>query len=254
MLEISNITKESKRLIDWIKIQMGDRTDTNAVIGISGGKDSTIAAALCVEALGKDRVIGVLMPDGEQSDFVDAMAVVQWLGIAYSVIDIHDICEAEYAALRKAGFEELPPLVLTNTPPRVRMATLYNIAQMCHGRVVNTSNLSERYVGWSTKWGDGVGDFAPFADLTVNEVLLIGKELGVPKPLLYKAPADGLTGKTDEENLGASYAAIDSVIRKGPLPDVNEYAAIVGRHKAARHKENCVNIPKFCPTLTLIEN
>ena len=203
--------------IQWIKEYFDGNPNGKAIIGISGGKDSTIAAALCVEALGANRVIGVLMPNGEQSDIADAREVCQFLEIDYHEINIGSAYNnLMYAVQEKYTMSELPPIVTTNTPARLRMTVLYMIAGMHEGsRVVNTCNRSEDFVGYSTKYGDAAGDFSPLGKLTVREVLEIGDELGLPHHLVHKAPSDGMCGKTDEDNLGFTYAALDEYIRTG---------------------------------------
>ena len=201
----------------------------NAVLGISGGKDSSVAAALCVEALGKDRVIGVLMPKGEQHDIDMAHLLVNHLGIRHYVINIQDAVEG----LLKSMPEDLPltPQTLQNIPPRVRMTTLYAVSQSNNGRVVNTCNLSEDWVGYSTRYGDSVGDFSPMSNLTVTEVKELGRLLGLPDVLVDKVPIDGLCGKTDEDNLGFTYAELDVYIRTGFIADPDKKANIDRRHK-----------------------
>ena len=201
----------------------------NAVLGISGGKDSSVAAALCVEALGKDRVIGVLMPKGEQHDIDMAHLLVNHLGIRHYVINIQDAVEG----LLKSMPADLPltPQTLQNIPPRVRMTTLYAVSQSNNGRVVNTCNLSEDWVGYSTRYGDSVGDFSPMSNLTVTEVKELGRLLGLPDVLVDKVPIDGLCGKTDEENLGFTYAELDVYIRTGHIADPEKKANIDRRHK-----------------------
>ncbi len=188
----------------------------HAVVGISGGKDSSVAAALCVEALGKDRVIGVLMPCGIQKDIDMARKLVEHLGIQSYTVNIESAVQGitnEIAEL------ELSVQAKTNLPPRVRMAVLYAVSQSVNGRVVNTCNLSEDWVGYSTRYGDSVGDFSPLSRLTVTEVKAIGRILGLPDELVDKVPVDGLCGKTDEENLGFSYEMLDRYIREGICED-----------------------------------
>ncbi len=202
----------------------------NAVIGISGGKDSSIAAALCVEALGKDRVIGVLMPCGEQADIGCALQLVEHLGIKHYVVNIKAAVDGIIAALPDGL--ELSAQSRTNLPPRIRMSTLYAVSQSCNGRVVNTCNLSEDWVGYSTRYGDAAGDFSPMSHLTVTEIKQIGHLLGVPAELVDKTPIDGLCGKTDEENLGFTYAVLDKYIRTGACEDEAVKALIDARHKA----------------------
>ena len=187
--------------------------DCNAVIGISGGKDSSVAAALCVEALGRERVIGVLMPKGEQHDIDKAFLLVDHLGIKHFVINIKDAVDGVINNLpENVALSEQAKM---NLPPRIRMSTLYAVSQSCNGRVCNTCNLSEDWVGYSTRYGDSVGDFSPMSNLTVTEVKAVGRELGLPDELVDKVPIDGLCGKTDEENLGFSYDTLDKYIRTG---------------------------------------
>ena len=201
----------------------------NAVIGISGGKDSSIAAALCVEALGKDRVIGVLMPFGEQHDIDMAYLLVNHLGIKHYVVNIKDAMDGILGSFP----EELPLSVQakTNLPPRIRMSTLYAVSQSVNGRVVNTCNLSEDWVGYSTRYGDAAGDFSPLCNLTVAEIKQIGRVLGLPDVLVDKVPIDGLCGKTDEDNLGFTYAELDRYIRTGEIDDLEKKARIDRLHK-----------------------
>lgn len=199
----------------------------NAVVGISGGKDSSVAAALCVEALGKDRVIGVLMPCGEQADIDCALALVDHLDIRRYVVNIKDAVDGVTGAIPF----ELSKQSTTNLPARIRMATLYAVSQSCNGRVVNTCNLSEDWVGYSTRYGDAAGDFSPLSRLTVTEVKAIGRLLGLPAFLVDKVPIDGLSGKTDEENLGFTYAALDRYIREGVIDDEEAKAKIDRLHK-----------------------
>lgn len=211
------------QIIQWLKDWFEQNgKDCNAVIGISGGKDSSVAAALCVEALGKDRVIGVMMPDGEQKDILDSWKLVHYLDIRHYVVDISSSKEALYKAIYK-GMTDFSEFKITdqtkfNLPPRLRMATLYAIAQSNNGRVINTCNLSETLLGWETRWGDAVGDVAPLADLTATEVVQIGKELGLPIDLVEKVPSDGLCGSSDEDKFGFTYAEFDKCIRTGDKP------------------------------------
>ena len=201
----------------------------NAVVGISGGKDSSVVAALCVEALGADRVIGVLMPCGDQHDIDCAYALVNHLGIKHYVVNIKEALEGLKAAL--PAELELTAQSLNNMPPRIRMTTLYAVSQSCNGRVANTCNLSEDWVGYSTRYGDSVGDFSPLSRLTVAEVKQIGHLLGLPAELVEKTPIDGLCGKTDEDNLGFTYAELDRYIRTGEIEDADKRELIDRKHK-----------------------
>ena len=204
--------------VEWIRQFFAENgPDCNAVLGISGGKDSSVVAALCVEALGADRVIGVLMPCGEQADIDCSLKLVNHLGIRYYTVNI----QAAVEGLKSAMPEDLPLSTqsITNLPPRIRMATVYAVSQSVNGRVANTCNLSEDWVGYSTRYGDSVGDFSPLSRLTVAEVKEIGHLLGLPYDLVEKVPIDGLCGKTDEDNLGFTYAVLDRYIRTGEIDD-----------------------------------
>ena len=201
----------------------------NAVVGISGGKDSSVVAALCVEALGKDRVIGVLMPCGVQHDIDCAYQLVNHLGIKHYVVNIKDALEGIKAAM--PADLPLSTLSVTNLPPRIRMTTLYAVSQSCNGRVANTCNLSEDWVGYSTRYGDSVGDFSPLSRLTVAEVKEIGHLLNLPSELVEKTPIDGLCGKTDEDNLGFTYAELDRYIRTGEIDDPAKKEIIDRKHR-----------------------
>jgi len=199
----------------------------NAVVGISGGKDSSVVAALCVEALGKERVIGVLMPNGEQHDIDMAKLLVEHLGIRHYIVNIHDAVEG----IKNSIPFELSAQSVQNLPPRIRMTTLYAVSQSHNGRVANTCNLSEDWVGYSTRYGDSVGDFSPCSHLTVQEVKAVGRVLGLPEVLVEKVPIDGLCGKTDEDNLGFTYAELDRYIREGVIEDAEKKANIDHRHR-----------------------
>lgn len=241
-----NAEKVKNDCIAWIKQFFEENgKDCNAVIGISGGKDSSIAAALCVEALGKDRVIGVLMPCGEQHDIDAAYMLVDHLGIKRYVVNIKDAVEGLKAALPEGL--EVSSQTVTNIPPRIRMTTLYAVSQSCNGRVVNTCNLSEDWVGYSTRYGDAAGDFSPLSNLTVAEVKEIGHLLGLPAELVEKTPIDGLCGKTDEDNLGFTYAELDRYIRTGEIDDMDKKAIIDRKHKANLFKLQLM--PAFKPEL-----
>lgn len=214
-----NAKKVTADIVEWIKEWFEQNgKGCNAVLGISGGKDSSVVAALCVEALGKDRVIGVLMPNGEQHDIDMAELLVSHLGIKSYVVNIKDAYDGMMSAVKKAVGEP-SPFTTTNLPPRLRMAAVYAVSQSQNGRVANTCNLSEDYVGYSTKYGDAAGDFSPLSRLTVDEVKKVGRVLGLPDVLVDKVPIDGLCGKTDEDNLGFTYAVLDKYIREGVCED-----------------------------------
>ncbi len=233
-----NAEKTAAEVIEWVKeyFEKNASPTTKAVIGISGGKDSSVAAAICVKALGKDRVIGVLMPQGEQADIAFSKLLVKTLDIQSYTINIGDTMDAFMNELGKNI--EVSNQAKVNTPARIRMTTLYAVAACVGGRVVNTCNLSEDWVGYSTKFGDAAGDFSPLSDLTVTEILQIGDYIGLPKELVHKVPIDGLCGKTDEENLGFTYAMLDTYIRGeddlSHVPDIKE--KIDRLHAANLHK------------------
>lgn len=223
-----NAEKVKNECVQWIRDFFEENgKDCNAVVGISGGKDSSIVAALCVEALGKDRVIGVLMPNGEQADIDMAKLLVSHLGIRHYIVNIKDAVDGVINAIPF----ELQMQSLTNLPPRIRMATLYAVSQSHNGRVANTCNLSEDWVGYSTRYGDSVGDFSPCSNLTVDEMKQIGRLIGLPSVLVDKVPIDGLCGKTDEDNLGFTYAVLDRYIRTGEIDDPDTKAKIDRMHK-----------------------
>ena len=225
-----NVEKATEGIIKWIQNWFDKNgKGCNAVIGISGGKDSTVCAGLLVKALGKDRVIGVLMPNGAQADINDSYKVCEFLGINKYVINID---RAYQHILRCMGFNLMNVSRQTeeNLPPRLRMSVLYAVSQSVNGRVCNTCNLSEDWVGYSTRYGDSVGDFSPLSNYTVTEVKEIGHYLGLPDELVDKTPIDGLCGKSDEENLGFTYAELDQYIRNGILPSPKIKKIIDDRH------------------------
>jgi NAD+ synthase len=234
----------TQNVIQWIKDYFKDNTDGKVVIGISGGKDSTIVAALCVKALGADRVIGVLMPNGTQSDIYDSYRVCGYLGINNFEVDISDsYCKLLAEIRASTRITDIPSAVETNLPSRLRMCTLYTIAAMYpNSRVVNTSNFSERYIGYSTKFGDGAGDFSPIGNLTVREVLAIGDDLGLLHELVHKTPSDGMSGMSDEDKLGFTYEELDDYLEHKDIPeDVKE--KIERLHSINLHKME--DMPRF---------
>ena len=225
--------KIKNECVAWIRdFFENNGKDCNAVVGISGGKDSSIVAALCVEALGKDRVIGVLMPCGEQADIDMAKLLVEHLGIKHYIINIRDAVEG----LKKNFPFELSNQSVVNLPPRIRMSTLYAVSQSHNGRVANTCNLSEDWVGYSTRYGDSVGDFSPCSFLTVHEMRQIGRLLGLPDVLVDKVPIDGLSGKTDEDNLGFTYDELDRYIRTGEIENAEHKEKIDYLHRINQFK------------------
>ena len=228
--------KATKATVEWIRNWFEQNgPGCNVIVGISGGKDSSIAAALCVEALGKDRVIGVLMPNGEQSDLDMAMLLVDHLGIEHYIINIQDAYQGLVKQIEDAGIEFSKDSEI-NLPPRLRMSTLYAVGQSKNGRVVNTCNLSEDWVGYSTRYGDSVGDFSPMSFFTTAEIRAMGRELGLPSVLVDKTPSDGLSGMSDEDKLGFTYAALDRYIRTGVCEDDAVRERIDRLHRINRFK------------------
>lgn len=221
-----------KWIQDWFEI---NGKGCKGVLGISGGKDSSVVAALLVEALGKENVVGVLMPNGEQFDIDVSEALVKHLGIKSYVVNIKEAYDGVISELNKSGIE-LTPQAVTNLPPRLRMTTVYAVSQCVNGRVANTCNLSEDWVGYSTRYGDSAGDFSPLARLTVQEVKEIGRALGLPDIFVDKVPIDGLCGKTDEDNLGFTYATLDRYIREGVCEDEEIKAKIDRMHRINQFK------------------
>jgi len=245
-------------IVSWIRWWFRHNGDgCNAIIGISGGKDSSVVAALCVEALGKDRVIGILMPNHEQSDIEDAYKLVEHLGIRHTAINVgHAIDYLSNSVNSLALYRKRNGLGMSismskqaeiNLPPRIRMATLYAFSQSLNGRVANTCNLSEDWVGYSTRYGDSVGDFSPLSMLTTDEVIAVGKACGLPDELVEKVPADGLCGSTDEMNLGFTYRALNEYIRTGVCSDPQVKERIDAKHKANLFKLMPMPVFKYRP-------
>jgi NAD+ synthase len=240
-----NVEKVTNELVQWIRDWFEENgKGCNAVIGISGGKDSSIVAALCVAALSKERVIGVLMPNGEQKDISDAKKLVEFLGIRNYVCNIKEAVDGVLNSLTASGITPSEQTII-NLPPRIRMSTLYALSQTFNGRVANTCNLSEDYVGYSTRYGDSAGDFSPLGKLTVQEVKEIGKYLKLPLDLVEKVPSDGLSGCSDEDKLGFTYAELDKYIREGIIDNEQTKAKIDRLNKINAFKLQV--IPAFLP-------
>lgn len=234
-------------VVQWIAEWFNENgKDCNAVIGISGGKDSSVVAALCTEALGKDRVIGVLMPNHIQDDIEYSHVLCEHLGIKNYTVDVGVAIDELLNNIHfRATDIEISDQTKTNLPARIRMATLYAVSQTINGRVANTCNLSEDWVGYATRYGDAAGDFSPLSQLTVSEVKAIGRELGLPSELVDKTPTDGLCGKTDEDNLGFTYDTLDRYIRTGEIDDEDVKAKIDSMHEKNLFKLQLM--PSFYP-------
>lgn len=240
-----NARKAADACIQWIRDWFEENgKGCNAVIGISGGKDSTVVAGLCAKALGPERVIGVMLPDGVQPDIQDSRDVIEALGIhgvEYNIKDATDALLDSMTGLselaHKLGFKDVPSQQSReNLPPRIRMSALYLIAQSFNGRVSNNCNLSENWIGYSTIYGDTAGDFAPISSFTASEVIAIGRAIGIPERFLVKAPSDGLCGKTDEDKLGFTYAVLDRYLREGVIEDMAVKGCIDGLHNRNKFK------------------
>lgn len=242
-----DVKKVTEDIILWIREWFEKNgKGCNAILGISGGKDSSVAAALCVAALGKERVIGVLMPNGEQHDIDMSQKLVDHLGIESYTVNI----KAGYEGLLNEVSKQLGGVskdTEINLAPRVRMATLYAVGQSRNGRVVNTCNLSEDWVGYSTRYGDSVGDFSPLSMLCVREVKAIGRYLGLPEDLIEKVPIDGLCGQTDEEKLGFTYEMLDHYIREGVCEDAEKKAKIDRLYAINRFKVRFMDVFPYDP-------
>lgn len=225
-----NVKDACEECISWIRRWFEENgKGCNAVLGISGGKDSSVCAALCVAALGKERVIGVLMPQGEQTDIDYSHDLCKTLDIKNYTVNIGSAVAAIRDNLEKCM--EITNQTKFNLPARIRMATVYAVAQSNNGRVINTCNMSEDYVGYSTRYGDAAGDMSPISTFTVAEVRKIGEYLGLPEKFVRKVPSDGLCGKTDEDNLGFTYDTLDKYIREGIEPDPATKQRIDTLHK-----------------------
>lgn len=240
--DVKKVTDECVGWIsDWFE---KNGKGCNAVLGISGGKDSSVVAALCVKALGRDRVIGVMMPCGVQSDIDYAKELCDFLKIKNYTVNIADAVNGVTNAIGESF--EITRQTRFNLPARIRMATVYAVAQSNNGRVANTCNMSEDYVGYSTRYGDSAGDFSPLANLTVTEVRCVGRYLGLPEKFVEKPPLDGLCGKTDEENLGFTYDTLDRYIRLGENPPEEIKKKIDSLHEMNMFKLRYMDV--FCPS------
>ncbi len=243
----------TRNVVNWTKSILEKNHQTKVVIGISGGKDSSVVAAICAKAIGPENVIGVMMPCGIQKDIADSQKLIDFLGIKSTTVNIgnafNDLCNAINLGV------ELSYDTLTNLPARLRMSTLYAVAQTVGGFVANTCNLSEDYApgGYATLFGDNAGSFASIQDMTVTEVIEVGEDLGLPYNLLHKTPIDGLQQLSDEEKIakqtgieGWTYARFDKLIRGEKHDFTPEEVEILRKGaQAGKFKRDIVQIPKF---------
>lgn len=228
---------------DWLRDYAKANNMTKAVLGVSGGKDSTVVAAILAKVLGAHNVMGLLMPNGEQKDIDDSLRVIKHIGIPYNIFNIKSSYDSIVDMFNHG--DEISKEAKINIAPRIRMTTLYTYGQTYGYRVAGTGNLSERFLGYFTKWGDGASDFNILANFTSLEVMRLGEELGLPLDLVYKTPADGLSGLSDEEKLGVSYVDVHNYIRHQHKYkyDISmykpEYDKIQRLFDRAKHKINC---------------
>lgn len=259
--DVAKITEDCINWINkWILGEGHGNEETKVVIGISGGCDSTVTAGLLVKALGKDRVIGVMMPNGEQKDISDSKKVIDHLGIKSYIINIGTSYDQLEATITNAvgEFSDKVEMFTTNTPARLRMASLYGLgAVLGNCRIVNTCNLSEDVVGYATLYGDSAGDFSPINHLTKTEVRAIGHYLELPTELVDKTPTDGMSlnedgsYKSDESKLGISYTDLDKFIRETTTGDTDTDRRIFEKFEANLFKLKLIQLPHFNPYLPI---
>ena len=244
-----NAEKVKNDIVKWIRDWFDENgPGCNGVVAVSGGKDSSVVAALLVEALGKDRVIGVMLPRGVQPDIDMSYLLVKHLGIKSYEINVGETIDALEREMRNVmGEDAVSAQAIVNLPPRVRMAATYAVSQSVNGRVANTCNLSEDWVGYATRYGDNAGDFSPLSRLTVQEVKAVGRVLGLPDVLVDKVPSDGLQAKTDEDNLGFTYAVLDRYIREGVIEDQETKKRIDHLHKINQFKLKYMDCFEYVP-------
>lgn len=253
-----NLETAQNKIIDFIRNETLKAGVTGAVIGISGGIDSALAATLAVKALGKDQVLGIHMPESgltPAEDSKDAKALADWLDIEFQTIDISGIISAFLAAVPKS--ESADRLSMGNLKARTRMSLLYFHANRMNRMVIGTGNKTEILLGYFTKYGDGGVDLEPIGGLYKTEVWELSRRLGVPEPLITKKPSAGLwAGQTDEAELGISYVKVDEVLRKleqniDPESIMNtlevseeQLNSVINRIERSEHKRNAPPVPQ----------
>ena len=245
MLEKQVLEREAKNAIEWIKEYVEKTKAKGIVIGNSGGKDSATVLAMAVKAIGKERVISVAMPCfSKETDLVDAKLVADTFEVPLLKIDLSSAYQEMENEINCQIPQGLTQEAIINIKPRLRMTTLYGIAQTLGYLVIGTGNLCEAMVGYTTKWGDNSSDLNPIGNFTVEEVLAIGKMLGVPEKIFHKAPNDGLGGQTDEEKMGIQYRQIEEMIEKGSTEEKAKQE-IIKRYQNSKHKRRTVPIYIF---------
>lgn len=232
----------TKNVVNWVKDFFEKVGKTDAVLGISGGKDSSVVAAICVAALGKEHVHGVLLPCGIQKDISDSYKLVDHLGIDYDVQDIETLVKESLALVEGANNSYDAK---TNVGARIRTNQIMVTAQT-HGWIMaNTCNRSENCLSWASIWGDSVGSFSPLDMLTTEEVIEIGDDLGLPYELTHKVPIDGLQPLSDEEKFGFSYHEVNELIRHGIRGE--HYDKIIQMYNNGKFKMEMIRLPHFDP-------
>lgn len=245
---ILNLEEETNNIIKWIKEYIKQSGAKGVVVGNSGGKDSSTVIALATKAIGKENVITIGMPClSNDNDLEDARLVSETFNVPILEIDLSSTYNELEDKINKELIKnnlsnEISKEGKINIRPRLRMTTLYGVAQTLGYLVAGTGNKSEAFVGYTTKWGDSSSDFNPIANFTVEEVLQIGKYLGVPNKIITKAPNDGLEGKTDEEKMGVTYKQIAEYMETGKT-DIEVIEKIEKLHKISEHKRN--PIPEY---------
>ena len=234
----------TQKVVDWTGDFFKTVGKTDAVLGISGGKDSSVVAAICAAALGKEHVHGVLLPCGIQKDISCSYQLVDHLGISYDVQDIETLVNESLALVPGA---DKSYDAKTNAPARIRMNQIMVTAQTHGWLMANTGNRSENIISWMTLFGDHAGSFAPLDMLTTEEVIEIGDDLGLPYELTHKVPIDGLQPLSDEEKLGFPYKELSDLIRKGIRGE--HYDLIMQKFYANKFKLEMIKIQKFDPKL-----
>ncbi len=245
MLEKEELEQEMNNAINWIKQYVQNSGSKGVVIGNSGGKDSATVLAMASKAIGKENVLAVSMPcNSQNSDFEDAELVAKTFDVRNIKVDLSNTYNTMEEEINLKLDQNLSKESTINIKPRLRMTTLYGIAQSLGYLVIGTGNLCEAMVGYTTKWGDNSSDFNPIGNFTVNEVLEIGKMLGVPEKILKKAPSDGLGGLTDEEKMGIKYSQIEEMIEIGNTEEKAK-EEIIKKYKNSKHKRSLVPIYTF---------